>query len=63
MAKAEVWTKPHGNLFTHEGFAVLAASTHEGGVLLLDDGDNIIRIKLTKEEAKAVAAKISPHIP
>lgn len=63
MAKAEVWIDQQGHIFTTDGFSTLAASTNDGAILLLDDGSSIIRIKLTKEEAKAIAAKIAPHIP
>lgn len=62
MAQAEIWTHTQQQNETLKNLETLTVSTDAGGYLILYNDQDIIRLRFSHEEAKAITAKLYPHI-
>ncbi len=63
MAQAEIFLAAYNQTITLDHLEPLAVATEKGATVILYTLGDIMRLRLSPQEAKDLAAKLAPHIP
>jgi len=63
MAEYQIHSHEYTFYFDGKTTEILAASSESGATLIIDGPKAVVRVRLSREEARELAAKLTPHIP